>query len=77
MKLAKFRLKKVEQKEEGSFTDISGTEFIWEGIVPKVGESVLISDGTEIWIGEWKDISGIPNLEPAFCSYMYWAPLPN
>ena len=48
----KFELREMTVEEKDSFNTVN---LIWETPVPDDGETVLVSDGQDIWLDTWGD----------------------
>jgi hypothetical protein len=73
MKWNKFTLRKTKQEEKEHF----GTDEIWDTPLPESEQSVLVSNGIDIWIDEWyQDLDGA-NLMDTDALGLYWMPLPE
>ncbi|WP_019793065.1 hypothetical protein [Streptococcus sobrinus] len=48
----KFELREMTVEEKDSFNTVN---LIWETPVPDDGETVLVSDGQDIWLDAWGD----------------------
>lgn len=74
MKWIKFKTRKLTEEEIESYPT---WDFIWDCLIPDVGDAVLVSNGKMIWIDTWTEVGYGTDLLEDEAEGLYWMPLPE
>ena len=74
--MQKSQCSKLTTREADDEEKAAGYTFMWNGAIPEIGETVIVTDGNEIYIREWQEFDigiGFEENDPP----LWWMPLPE
>lgn len=67
---------KLTTREANDEEKADGYTFMWDGAMPEIGETVIVTDGDEIYMREWQEFDvgvGFEDIDPP----LWWMSLPE